>query len=151
LFQSPVVAPGAPFAPGLPDQSVLSPDGDARRAAYQRTGKGRGHHGEDLSKSTLALSPSVPVTPDGVGDGMSSDAGNHFLRSFEHVGTVGTENGPPVPVSIPKSDMPQTARSEAPQPKCAASPTRSTSRVGVPEGEKAVNIYDSGMYWRLLD
>ena len=142
------MALGGPFVPGLPEPGVCSPDVDARRAAYQCTGKGHGHRGEDLSKSTLALSPSVN-TPDGVGDGENPDAGNQFpgTQSLEH---VPTENGPPVPVSTPKSGMPQSGRSKVPQVTRAAPSTRSSGADGH-EGEKAVNIYESGMYWRLLD
>ena len=145
------MAPGAPFVPGLPEQTVLSPDGDARRAAYQRTGKGRGHHGggEGMSSSTLALSPGVPSasTPDGVGDGMNGDAGNQFPRTTTFEGDTG--NGTPGTDSGSQSVIPNDVVPTAPEQTRPAPPTQSTKRADH-QGDK-VNIYESGMYWKLLD
>ena len=60
--------------------------------------------------------PVCPLLQMGLGMAWALMLETIFLVPLNMLGTVGTENGPPVP----KSYMPQTARSEAPQPKRAA-------------------------------
>ena len=147
LFQQPVLASGGLFAPGQPPDHVLSPDGDARRSAYQVK------RNPPLS-ATMVLGDDTTVSPeqpDGVGDGTHS-----------HSNGFPNETPPPdakyVDDTLPDDESelpPESEDAQAPPP---PAPERAAGRpLPTPPGapkrfvdEDGKSMYQNGLYWKLL-
>ena len=147
LFQQPKLASGGLFVPGHPpEHDMVSPDGDARRSAYQIK------KNPPLS-GTMSLGDQTPVSPeqpDGVGDGCHSHS-NGFPQET-----------PPPDATHLEATQRDDEEAELP-PKSPehveAQPPPAPERLvatGVPQGsqkfvdENGKTMYQNGVYWKLL-
>ena len=146
LFPAPVAATGAPFTPGVAPpraaHDLVSPDAEQRRTMYQNNrahGKGKG---SVSGVSTLALSEAVsPKSVDGIVDGEAETIPG-IPPSFED--TPKTPHNP-ADTALDSVATPTPARTEPARTlKMAPPPT-------IPKDPAPVSIYESGMYWKLLD
>lgn len=152
IFQSPAIAPGGLFAPGLPQppsKELISPDANARRAAFQRKPEAKDTPGSDAASHHLEL-------PDGAGNGMHShNPIKERLNSSEWGDDGPGDDGPgddDVPPTQPDGE-PNDRDIVSPSPPQNPAPmarTAGINRDGKFVDENGKSMYENGLYWKTL-